>query len=123
MYLGFPTCFVSPLSDILCGDFNVCGIASCATETVTNHIVKFKCNHNCREPDNVTKEPFFKFKSHNSYYFHFKFCQNPVSKSTLPANITSMWSDWSLPSCVDALCQTLITEARCINLFTYVVFS
>lgn len=51
--LGFPTCFRSTLPNSLCGGNNVCGFASCSTETVAYHIVTAKCSQKCIGQDRV----------------------------------------------------------------------
>ncbi|KAL3276389.1 hypothetical protein HHI36_011773 [Cryptolaemus montrouzieri] len=100
---GFPTCFVDPLPESLCGPLNVCGLHKCNSSTILGRIHAAHCDPKCRG-----QQPF---------------CEWPVGLQTsqLPM-VYSLWSDWyELEKKDDRAMDTQILyyEAKCVNKYTY----
>ncbi|XP_044756172.1 uncharacterized protein LOC123314850 [Coccinella septempunctata] len=100
---GFPTCFVDPLPESLCGPLNACGLHKCNATTVLGRIHSVQCDPNCKG-----QQPF---------------CEWPVGlKTAQPPMVYSLWSDWyELEKRDDRTLdsQVLYYEAKCVNKYTY----
>ncbi|XP_045468444.1 uncharacterized protein LOC123676538 [Harmonia axyridis] len=100
---GFPTCFVDPLPDSLCGALNVCGLHKCNASTVLGRIHSVQCDPNCKG-----EQPF---------------CEWPIGLQTAqPPMVFSLWSDWyELEKRDDRALDTQVRyyEAKCVNKYTY----
>ncbi|KAK9884402.1 hypothetical protein WA026_007246 [Henosepilachna vigintioctopunctata] len=100
---GFPTCFVDPLPDSLCGPLNVCGLNKCNASTILGRIHSVQCDPKCKGKQ--------------------LFCEWPVGQPTasIPA-VYSLWSDWHEMEKIEDRTmgtRTIYYEAKCVNKYTY----
>ncbi|PSN44481.1 hypothetical protein C0J52_10949 [Blattella germanica] len=93
---GFPTCFQSPLPQIMCSSHSPCGLFQCRTNTLYG-IHSVLCDPNCQG-----RQPF---------------CEEVGPITSTPRKVYSYWSEWSTPAC-NTTCGNgvMYSEAICINI-------
>ncbi|CAH2010873.1 unnamed protein product [Acanthoscelides obtectus] len=73
--IGFPACYIPPLSDTLCR-YNPCGMEQCQPTKVEDTIFSLECNPKCDGGN--------------------PFCEHPLDKSAALPLISSNWTTWKL---------------------------
>ncbi|CAH1983041.1 unnamed protein product [Acanthoscelides obtectus] len=73
--IGFPACYIPPLSDTLCR-YNPCGMEQCQPTKVEDTIFSLECHPKCDGSN--------------------PFCEHPLDKSAALPLISSNWTSWKL---------------------------